>query len=141
MEMKKTEVKINKPVYLGQAVLDISKTLMYEFWYDYIKLKYGDKARLCYTDTDSLVIYIETEDFYKDIAGDVEKWFDTSNYDENDDRPLPIGMNKKVIRKFKDELGGKVITEFITLRAKVYAYLKEDGSEHKRAKGTRKCII
>ena len=58
---------------------------MYEFWYDYIKLKYGDKARLCYTDTDSLVIYIETEDFYKDIAGDVKKWFDTSNYDENDE--------------------------------------------------------
>ena len=109
--MKNTEVKINKPVYLGQAVLDISKTLMYEFWYDYIKLKYGDKARLCYAHTDSLVIYIETEDFYKDIVGDVEKWFDTSNYDENDDRPLPIGMNKKVIRKFKDELGGKVITE------------------------------
>ena len=76
--MKKTEVKMNKPVYLGQAILDISKTLMYEFWYDYIKLKYGDKARLCYTDTDSLVIYVETEDFYKDIAGDVEKWFDSS---------------------------------------------------------------
>ena len=87
MEMKKTEVKMNKPIYLGQAILDISKTLMYEFWYDYIKLKYGDKARLCYTDTDSLVIYVETEDFYKDIAGDVEKWFDTSNYNENDKRP------------------------------------------------------
>ena len=87
MEMKKTEVKMNKPLYLGQAILDISKTLMYEFWYDYIKLKYGDKARLCYTDTDSLVIYVETEDFYKDIAGDVEKWFDTSNYNENDKRP------------------------------------------------------
>ena len=63
MEMKKVEVKMNKPIYLGQAILDISKTLMYEFWYDYIKLKYGDKARLCYTDTDSLVIYVETEDF------------------------------------------------------------------------------
>ena len=73
MEMKKTEVKMNKPVYLGQAILDISKTLMYEFWYDHVKLKYGDKARLCYTDTDSLVIYVETEDFYKDIAGEVEK--------------------------------------------------------------------
>ena len=87
MEMKKVEVKMNKPIYLGQAILDISKTLMYEFWYDYIKLKYGDKARLCYTDTDSLIIYVETEDFYKDIARDVEKWFNTSNYDE---RPLPI---------------------------------------------------
>ena len=139
--MKKTEVKMNKPVYLGKAILDISKTLMYEFWYDYIKLKYGDKARLCYTDTDSLVIYIETEDFYKDIAGDVEKWFDTFNYDENDERPLPVGMSKKVIRKFKDEIAGKVITEFITLRAKAYAYLKKDGSENKRAKGTKKCII
>ena len=87
MEMKMTELKMNKPIYLGKAILDISKTLMYEFWYDYIKLKYGDKARLCYTDTDSLIIYVETEDFYKDIARDVEKWFNTSNYDE---RPLPI---------------------------------------------------
>ena len=78
---------MNKPIFLGQAILDISKTLMYECWYDYIKPKYGDKARLCYTDTDSLIIYVETEDFYKDIAGDVEKWFDTSNYDENDERP------------------------------------------------------
>ena len=74
-------------MYHGQAILDISKILIYEFWYDYIKLKYGDKAWLCYTDTDSLVIYTETEDFYKDIAGDVEKWFDTSNYNENDKRP------------------------------------------------------
>ena len=95
MEMKKTEVKMNKPIYLGQAILDISKILMYEFWYDYIKPKYGDKARLCYTDTDSLIIYVETEDFYKDIAGDVEKWFDTSNYDKNDERPLLIGINIK----------------------------------------------
>ena len=80
MEMKKTEVKINKPIYLRQAILDLSKTLMYEFWYDYIKPKYGDKARLCYMDTDSFVIYIETEDFYKDIANDLERWFDTSKY-------------------------------------------------------------
>ena len=86
MEMKKVEVKMNKPIYLGQAILDISKTLMYEFWYDYIKPKYEDKARLCYMDTDSFVINIKTEDFYKDIASDVEKWFDTSNYDKNDKR-------------------------------------------------------
>ena len=81
MEMKKTEVKMNKPIYLGQAILGLSKTLMYEFWYDYIKPKYGDKARLCYMDTNSFVINIKTEDFYKDIASDVERWFDTSNYD------------------------------------------------------------
>ena len=80
IKMKKTEVKMNKPIYLGQAILDISKILMYEFWYDYIKPKYGDKARLCYMDTDSLIIYIETEDFYKDAANNVEERFDTSNY-------------------------------------------------------------
>ena len=73
MEMKKTEVKMNKPLYLGQAILDISKTLMYEFWYEYIKPKYGDKARLCYMDTDSFIMHIKTEDFYKDIANDVER--------------------------------------------------------------------
>ena len=141
MEMKKVEVKMNKPVYLGQAILDISKILMYEFWYNYIKPKYGDNARLCYMDTDSFIIYIETEDFYKDIADDVEKWFDTSNYDENDKRPLPIGKNKKVIGKFKDELDGKFMIEFVALRAKAYAYLKEDGSEHKKAKDIKKCVI
>ena len=94
MEMKKVEIKMNKPIYLGQAILDISKTLMYEFWYDYIKAKYSDKARLCYMDTDSFIMHIKTEDFYKDIANDVERWFDTSNYDEKDNRPLPIGKNK-----------------------------------------------
>ena len=83
--MKKTKVKMNKPVYLGMSVLDIGKTLMCEFWYDYIKPKYGDRGNLCYIDTDSFVIHIITEDFYKDIA---ERWFDMSNYDENDERPL-----------------------------------------------------
>ena len=83
IEMKKTKVKMNKPVYLGQAIFDISKTLMNEFWYDYIKPKYQEKAKLCYMDTDSFIIHIKTEDFYKDIANDVEKWFDTSNYDKN----------------------------------------------------------
>ena len=84
---------MNKPICLGQAILVISKTLMYEFWYDYITRKYEDKARLCYMDTDSFVMHIKTEDFYKDIAGDVERWFDTSNYDEKDKRPLPFGKN------------------------------------------------
>ena len=95
IEMRKVEVKMNKPIYLGQAILDISKTFTYEFWYDYIKPKYGDKARLCYMDTDSFVIHIKTEDFYKDIADDVERWFDTSNYDEKDERPIPTVKNKR----------------------------------------------
>ena len=100
---------------------------MYKFWYKYIKPKYGDNARLCHMDTDSFIINIKTEDFYKDIANDVERWFDTSNYDKNDKRPLQIGINKKVIGMFKDELGGKSITEFCALRAKAYAYITEDG--------------
>ena len=123
IEMNKTKVKINKPVYLGQAILDISKMLVYEFWYDYIKPKYKEKAQLCYMDTDSFIIYTETENFYKDIANDVERWFDTSNYDENDKRPLPIGKNKKVIGMFKDELGGKIMKEFCAPRVKTYAFL------------------
>ena len=89
-ELKKTKVKINKPIYLGMSILDISKTLMYEFWY-YIKPKYQDKAKLCYMDTGSFVIYIKTEDLNKDIANDVEEWFDTSNYSKDDNRSLPIG--------------------------------------------------
>ena len=137
MEMKKTEVKMNKPIYLGQAILDLSKTLMYEFWYDYIKPKYGDKARLCYMDTDSFVINIKTEDFYKDIASDVERWFDTSNYEKKDNRSLPIGKNKKVIGLFKDELGGKIVAEFCALRAKAYTYKLDDDTEHKKAKGAK----
>ena len=100
VEMKKTEVKMNKPIYLGLSVLDIAKTLMYEFWYNYIKPKYGDRAKLCYTDTDSFVIYIKTKNFYEDIANDVEGWFDTSNYDQNDERPLRIGKSKKSIWSF-----------------------------------------
>ena len=94
IEMRKVEVKMNKQIYLGQAILDISKILIQEFWYDYIKPKYGDKARLCYMDTDTFVIYIKTENFCKSIADDVERWFDTSNYDEKDERPLPIGKQK-----------------------------------------------
>ena len=79
IEMKKTKVIINKPVYLGMSILDISKMLIYQFWYDNIKPKYGDRAKLCYMDTDSFIIYIKTEDFYRNIADDVERWFDTSN--------------------------------------------------------------
>ena len=101
VEMKKTKVKMNKPVYLGMSILDISKTLMYKSWYDYIKPKYEDRAKLCYTDTDSFIIHIITEDFFVDISDDVERWFDTSNYDENDKRPLPIGKNKKNISFFQ----------------------------------------
>ena len=97
IEMKKTKVKMNKPLYLGITILDISKIFMYKFWYDYIKPKYGDRAKLYYLDTDSFIIHIFTENFFEDIADDVERWFHTSNYDENDKRPLAIDENKRAI--------------------------------------------
>ena len=123
------------------SILDITKTLMYEFWYDYIKPKYKDKIKLCYIDTDSFIIYIKTGDFYKDILHDVEKWFGTSNHDESDKRLLPIGKNKKKIGFCKDELRRRIVKEFAGLRAKTYTYLIDDDSENKKAKGTKKCVI
>ena len=133
-EMKKTKVKMNKLIYLGMSILDINKTLMYKCWYDCFKPKYGDKAKLCYTDTDSFIIHIITEDFFEDISNDVEAWYDTSYYDENDKRPLPIGKNKKVIGLSKDELGGRIIKELFVLRAKTYSYLMDD---KKKSKGRK----
>ena len=141
IEMKKAKVKMNKPLYLGVSILDISKTLMHEFWYDYVKPKCNDKAKLCYMDTDSFVINIFTEDFFADINNDVERWFDRSNYDKNDKRPLQIGVNNKVIGMFKNELGGKIMKELCALRAKTYTYLMEEDSEMKKAKGVKRCIV
>ena len=138
-EMKKTKVKMNKPIYLCLSILEISKILMYEFWYDYMKPKYGDNVKLCYMDTDSFIMNLKTEDFYKDITNDVEKRFDISIYET--DRPLPTGKNKKVIGLMKDELGGKIITEFVALRPKTYSYLTDDCKEDKKAKGKKKCVI
>ena len=139
IEMNKTKVKMNKPIYLGLSILEISKLLIYEFWYDYMKPKYGNNVKLCYMDTDSFIMNIKTEDFYKDIANDVKKRFDTSNFEVN--RPLPTGKNKKVIGLMKDELGGKIITEFVTLRPKNYSYLTDDCKEDKKVKETKKCVI
>ena len=139
IEMKKTKVKMNKPIYLGLSILENSKILMYEFWYDYMKPKYGNAVKLCYMDTDSFIMDIKTNDFYEDIANDVENRFDTSNYEVS--RPLTMGKNTKIIGLMKDELGGKVITEFVTLRPKTYSYLTDDGKEDKKAKGTKKCVM
>ena len=137
IEMRKTEVLMDKPIAVGQAILDISKTLMYEFWYGYLKTKHPEKVKLCYMDTDSFFIYVETDDFYENIANDVDKWFDTSKYDKNENRPLPIGKNKKVIGKFKDELNGKIMIEFIALRVKTYAFTEineeDELEEHKKS--------
>ena len=138
IEMKK-KVKMNKPICLGMSILDISKTLMYEFWCDYIKQKYQNRAKRCYMDTDSFVIQIIIEYFYKKIANDIEKWFGTSNHDEDDKRPLPLGKSKIVIGLFKDKSGGKVMIELAGLGAKVYAYIMNDDTEHKKARDKKVC--
>ena len=141
VHLKKTSLTMNKPVYLGMCILDLSKTIMYDFHYNYIKPKYGEKAKLLFTDTDSLMYEIETEDFYKDISGDVKDRFDTSDYPENHPSGIPTGINKKVLGMFKDEVAGKRIKEFVGLRAKLYSFIMEDGKENKRCKGVKKQVV
>ena len=113
---------------------------------------YGDKIRLCYTDTNSFVMHIKTDDFYKDISADIDKWFDTSNFNKNDsnNRPLEIGKNKKVLVKLKDGIGGKIMTAFVALRSKTYSFLIDEYTDEgyeknrivdKKAKGTKKCVV
>ena len=109
VERERTEIKMNKPMYIEKAILYLSKTLMYEFHYDYMRPKYGSKVKLCYMDTDSFVYEIDNEDFYRDIAKDVKKRFDTSGYSKDDNRPLPIREKKKVIGLMKDQLGGNIM--------------------------------
>ena len=141
IHMKKTELTFDKPVYLGMTILDLNKTLIYNFIYDYIKQKYKDKAKLLFTDTDSLMYEIQTEDFYKDISEDVKHKFDTSDYPPNHPSGIPSGVNKKVLGMFKDEAGGKVIDEFVGLRAKSYSYKMSEGEESKKCKGVKKLVI
>ena len=139
--MKKTILTFDKPVYLGMCILDLSKTLMYDFHYNYIKKKYGDKAKLLFTDTDSLMYEIKTKDFYKDISGDVKDKFDTSDYPPNHPSDIPTGCNKKVLGMFKDEAGGKIIDEFVGLRAKLYSYKMFEGKESKNVKELKNQLL
>ena len=141
IHMKKTKLDFDKPVYLGMCILDLSKTLMYDFHYNYIKKKYGDKAKLLLTDTDSLMYEIQTEDFYNDISGDVKDRFDTSGYPSDHPSGIPSGFNKKVLGMFKDEVNGNVIDEFVGLRAKLYSYKMFEGEESKKCKGVKKSVV
>ena len=125
---------MNKPIYLGLSILDLSKTVMYEFWYDYVKPKYGENAKLCYMDTDSFIVHVKTDDIYKDIAEDVETRFDTSNFEID----KPEINRQKVIGLMKDELGGQIMEEFVGLRAKTYSYLKDNNDEDKKRKRHKK---
>ena len=118
---------------------------MYDFHYNYIKTKYADNAKLLFTDTDSLTYEIKSQDFYKDIKPDIQKWFDTSDYPINHPSGFKTEVNSNVLGMFKDEAGEKQIAEFVGLRAKLYSYKMRDGSEGKKVKGvsknvTKRCI-
>ena len=114
---------------------------MYEFHYRYVKPKYSDNASLLFTDTDPLCYEIRINDFYKDISGYVDAWFDRSNYDEGHSSGIPTGRNKKVVGMMKDECGGRQIAEFVGLRSKLYAYKMDEGPEEKKCKGVKKNVI
>ena len=134
--MRKTQTIMNKPVYLGLSALDMSETVTYEFWWDHVKPKYNENARLCYMDTDSFIIHVKTHDIYKNIAEDVKTIFDTSNFEKG--RPLSKDKEKIVIGPMKDELGDQIMKEFLGLRAKTNSYLKDSSDKDKKAKDTKK---
>ena len=134
----KETLTLNRPAYVGMCILDLSKTLMYDFHYNYIKSKYGDKAKLLFTDTDSLTYEIETKDVYRDFWNDKDR-FDNSDFSENS--PYFNKTNKKVIGKFKDEAAGIPITEFVGLRSKMYSYVKDNKQTALTAKGIKKQVI
>ena len=134
----KEALTLNRPAYVGMCILDLSKTLMYDFHYNYIKKRYGDRAKLLFTDTDSLTYEIEAEDVYKDFWKDKDM-FDNSDYPENS--PYYCNANKKVIGKFKDEACGVLIVEFIGLKSKLYSYVKDNEKSGRTAKGIKRCVI
>ena len=142
IHLKKTQIYFNKPVYVGQAILDLSKLLMFDFNYNYIQKKYSyKKARLLFTDTDSLMYELITEDFYFDIKDDIKARFDTSDYPPDHESGILTGVNKKVIGMFKDEVAGQQIIKFVGLRAKLYSFKVEDSSTAKKCKGIKKNVV
>ncbi|KAE9521648.1 hypothetical protein AGLY_017944 [Aphis glycines] len=140
IHMKRTEIFFKQPIYIGMCILDLSKSLMYDFYYNTIKKKYGNRVRLLYTDTDSLILEIKTDDFYQDIKINLDH-FDTSDYPKDNIYDLPL-VNKKVLGKFKDELNGKIMTEFIGLRSKLYSHrILDSEKEIKKSKGVKKNVV
>ena len=141
VHMHKTKLEFNKPIYVGASILELSKTLMYDFHYNYAKKKWRNLFP-CFTDTDSLLYEIGTENFYKDISEDVETMYDTSDYPkEGHPSGIPVGKNKTVPGLMKDEIAGKSISKFVGLRSKLYAVKMDEGKETKKCKGTKKNIV
>ena len=142
VHIKKTKVTLDKPIFVGAAILDLSKIHMFKFHYGYVKKKW-EKVKVLYSDTDSLILEIETDDFFADTGEDVEKWFDTSKYPKDHfaaKNGFPVGKNKKVLGMFKDEADGQIIRGFVGLRPKCYSVLMEE-KQIKKAKGTKKNTV
>jgi hypothetical protein len=138
VQMRKSRLVLNRPIYVGMSILDLSKSLMYDFYYNQMKAQYGDRAELLYTDTDSLLLEIQMEDVYSDMS-EHQSLYDTSEYPE--DHPLHSKVNKKVLGKMKDECAGRVIEEYVGLRPKMYSILEASGSCIKKAKGVKKNVV
>jgi hypothetical protein len=138
VQMHKSRLVLNRPIYVGMSILDLSKSLMYDFYYNQMKAQYGDHAELLYTDTDSLLLEIQTEDVYSDMS-EHQSLYDTSEYLE--DHPLRSKVNKKVLGKMKDKCAGRVIEEYVGLRPKMYSILEASGSCIKKAKGVKKNVV
>ena len=138
VQMHKSRLVLNRPIYVGMSVLDLSKSLMYDFYYNQMKAQYGDRVELLYTDTDSLLLEIQTEDVYSDMS-EHQSLYDTSDYPE--DHPLHSKVNKKVLGKMKDECAGRVIEEYVGLRPKMYSILEASGACIKKAKGVKKNVV
>ena len=136
--MRNSQILMHKPLSLGLSILNLSKTVMYEFWYNYVKPKYGENAKLCYMDMENFV-HVKRNNIYKDIPEDIKMRFDTSNFKLN--RPLPEGKNETVIGIIKDELGGHIMKESVGLRAKTCSYLKDSNDKGRTPKDTKNCII
>ena len=141
IHMKRVKLLFDKPIYCGMSILDVSKTLIFDFHFNYIQPKYQEKAKLLFTDTDSLCYEMETDDFFQDISQDVKEKFDTSNFPKDHPSNIPTGINKKVIGMMKDEAGGKIIEEFVGLRSKLYSVKMYEGKEEKKCKGIKKSVI
>ncbi|CAP20528.2 Protein CBG23762 [Caenorhabditis briggsae] len=138
VEMTQKNIKLDKPIYVGMSILDLSKYLMYEFHYDVMLLQYTSNLRLCYQDTDSYIYEIKTDDVYEDMLA-MKEHFDFSDYPK--DNRLHSVENKKVIGKFKDELNGKIMTEIVAFRPKQYAFKTDEGMESKKNKGVKKSVV
>ena len=138
IHMRKDHILFNRPIYIVMCVLDLSKLLLYDYYYNYLKPKYGENCQLLYTDTDSLLLHVHCEDFYKDM-GEVLHLYDTSDYPK--DHPMLSYVNKKVPGKLKDEVNGKPIQEVVCLRSKMYSILLDDDTNTREAKGTKKCVV